>query len=89
MAWWEYRERFLTEERINAGVAGLAENREALERIAATAACPPNTWWPSPASRPCIGRITGRYRVLDALATLGFEYPPRGAFFRRELEQFL
>ena len=35
------------------------------------------------------GRITGRYRVLDALATLGFDYPPRGEFFRRELEQFL
>ncbi len=35
------------------------------------------------------GRITGRYRVLDALATLGFDYPPRGAFFRRELEQYL
>jgi membrane-bound lytic murein transglycosylase B len=35
------------------------------------------------------GRITGRYRVLDALATLAFEYPPRSAFFSRELEQFL
>jgi membrane-bound lytic murein transglycosylase B len=35
------------------------------------------------------GRITGRYRVIDALATLAFDYPPRSAFFRSELVQFL
>ena len=35
------------------------------------------------------GRITGRYRVLDALATLAFDYPPRSDFFRSELQQFL
>lgn len=35
------------------------------------------------------GRITGKYRVIDALATLGFDYPPRSRFFRGELTQFL
>src|SRR5690606_22199028 len=35
------------------------------------------------------GRITGRYRVIDALATLAFDYPPRAEFFRGELVQFL
>jgi membrane-bound lytic murein transglycosylase B len=35
------------------------------------------------------GRITGSFRVLDALATLAFSYPPRAKFFRRELEEYL
>src|SRR6185295_9189100 len=35
------------------------------------------------------GRITGKYRVLDALATLAFDYPPRAEFFRGELAQFI
>ena len=35
------------------------------------------------------GEITGKYRVIDALATLAFDYPPRAKFFRGELEQFL
>ena len=35
------------------------------------------------------GRITGSHRVMDALATLAFDYPPRAAFFMGELTQFL
>jgi len=35
------------------------------------------------------GRITGSHRVIDALKTLGFGYPKRGEFFRRQLEEFL
>jgi membrane-bound lytic murein transglycosylase B len=31
----------------------------------------------------------GKYRVIDALSTLAFDYPPRSSFFRRELEQYL
>jgi membrane-bound lytic murein transglycosylase B len=35
------------------------------------------------------GRVVGHYRVLDALMTLAFDYPPRSDYFRGELEQFL
>lgn len=35
------------------------------------------------------GKNTGNYRVIDALATLAFDYPPRSAFFRQELQNFL
>ena len=35
------------------------------------------------------GRITGGYRVIDALSTLAFDYPKRSPFFTKELEAFL
>ena len=35
------------------------------------------------------GQFVGHYRVLDALMTLAFDYPPRSDYFRGELEQFL
>jgi membrane-bound lytic murein transglycosylase B len=35
------------------------------------------------------GRHTGRWRVVDALSTLAFDYPPRAEFFRQELENYL
>jgi membrane-bound lytic murein transglycosylase B len=35
------------------------------------------------------GRNTGNWRVVDALTTLAFDYPPRASFFRNELEQYL
>jgi peptidoglycan lytic transglycosylase B len=85
--WFEYRDRFLTEKRILQGTDFWIEHGETLRRI------------PDPNVAASVvgilgvetsfGRITGRYRVIDALATLAFDYPPRGDFFRSELQQFL
>ena len=44
--------------------------------------CPPSTWWRSSGSRPSTAACIGQYRVLDALTTLAFDYPPRSDFFR-------
>jgi membrane-bound lytic murein transglycosylase B len=87
--WWQYRERFLTEERISRGVQFWLDNREPLERIATERGVPPEYIVAILGVETSYGRITGRYRVLDALATLGFDYPQRGEFFRKELEEFL
>jgi membrane-bound lytic murein transglycosylase B len=89
MAWWEYRARFMTDERINAGVQVLVDNRDALQRISHDSGVPAEYLVAVTGVETFFGKVTGRYRVLDALATLGFDYPPRGAFFRRELEQYL
>ncbi|WP_198683397.1 lytic murein transglycosylase B [Peristeroidobacter agariperforans] len=85
--WWEYRERFLTEKRINQGADFWLGHGEKLKQI------------PDPQLADVVvgilgvetsfGRITGRYKVLDALVTLGFDYPPRGEFFLGELQEFL
>jgi membrane-bound lytic murein transglycosylase B len=85
--WHEYRDRFLTEKRILQGTDFWTEHGAALRRI------------PDPNVAASVvgilgvetsfGRITGRFRVIDALATLAFDYPPRSDFFRSELQQFL
>jgi peptidoglycan lytic transglycosylase B len=85
--WWEYRERFLTEKRILQGTDFWIAHGEALRRIpdANVAASVVGIL----GVETSFGRITGRYRVIDALSTLAFDYPPRSEFFRGELQQFL
>jgi membrane-bound lytic murein transglycosylase B len=87
--WWEYRERFLTSERITLGSQFWNDHKESLERIAATYQVPPEYLVAIIGVETFYGRQTGRFRVVDALATLAFDYPQRGAYFRAELEQFL
>ncbi|HWL62153.1 MAG TPA: lytic murein transglycosylase B [Steroidobacteraceae bacterium] len=87
--WWRYRQQFLTAERINGGVRIWNEHREALERIAADTGVAPQYLVAITGVETFYGRNTGSYRVLDALATLAFDYPPRADYFRRELKQML
>jgi membrane-bound lytic murein transglycosylase B len=87
--WWEYREHFLTEERISDGVQFWNEHKAALERVSTAYQVPPEYLVAILGVETKYGRMTGRYRVLDALATLAFDYPPRQRYFSSELEQFL
>jgi membrane-bound lytic murein transglycosylase B len=87
--WWEYRERFMTEERIDKGVQLWRDHAKELERISAEYHVPPEYLVAIVGVETFYGRTTCRYRVLDALATLAFDYPPRASYFRGELEQFL
>ena len=91
--WAAYRARFVEPQRVAAGVAFWRDNEawlhEAQER------------WGVPAEivvgivgiETFYGRITGNFRVLDALATLAFDFPPgrkdRSEFFREQLEELL
>ena len=87
--WHEYRGIFLTERRIEGGVEFWREHEASLRAVAADYGVAPEIIVAIIGVETLYGRITGRWRVLDALATLAFAYPPRAAFFRRELEQFL
>ncbi|MFT5500112.1 MAG: membrane-bound lytic murein transglycosylase B [Woeseiaceae bacterium] len=87
--WHEYRDIFITNERINAGAAFWREHDEELQRISNETGVSVEILVGIIGVETYFGRITGSYRVLDALTTLAFDYPKRAKFFRRELEQFL
>lgn len=87
--WGEYREIFLTLERVEQGRAFMARHRETLERAEARYGVPAELITAIIGIETFYGRHTGNDRVLDALVTLGFGYPPRADFFREELRHFL
>jgi membrane-bound lytic murein transglycosylase B len=89
LTWAEYRKIFLTKERISAGAEFWREHREALEDIEARSGVPIEMLVGIIGVETYYGRITGGHRVVDALATLAFYYPPRSRFFTSELEHFL
>jgi len=94
--WQQYRSRFLETERIRAGVAFWQSHRETLERASSTYGVPPEVIVGILGVETYFGRHQGRYRVMDALATLALDFPAehpraaqREAFFRAELGEFL
>lgn len=89
LTWGEYRKIFITRERINAGATFWRENAPMLERIALETDVPVEMLVGIIGVETYFGRITGKDRVIDALSTLAFAYPPRQKFFRNELVQFL
>ena len=89
MPWYAYRDHFMTADRINAGVAFWAEHRDEIARVAKDTGVAAHVIVGILGAETFFGRITGKYRVVDALSTLAFDYPPRAGFFRSELENYL
>jgi membrane-bound lytic murein transglycosylase B len=87
--WFEYRPIFVTERRIREGVDFWIAHRQALDQASVRSGVAPEYLTAILGVETYYGRMTGSYRVLDALATLAFDYPARAKFFRDELEQFL
>lgn len=88
-AWYEYRKIFLTDRRIREGVKFLSAHASTLQTVSTRTGVPAELVVAIIGVETYYGRITGSYRVIDALATLAFDYPRRSSFFTRELEQFL
>jgi membrane-bound lytic murein transglycosylase B len=89
LQWWEYRARVVTPARIEAGVQLWHDHKELLDQVATQYEVSPEYLVAVLGVETQYGRITGRYRVIDALATLAFDYPPRANYFRKELTEFL
>lgn len=89
MPWHKYRQIFLTQSRIDDGVLFWRENEKTLAEVERRYGVPPAMIVAVIGVETRYGIHTGAYRVIDALTTLGFEYPKRARFFRDELEHFL
>jgi len=89
LAWHEYRKIFLTESRIDAGVEFWNAHRDALDAARRRFGVAPEMITAIIGVETFYGRYLGSHRVIDSLATLAFDYPPRSAFFKGELTQFL
>jgi membrane-bound lytic murein transglycosylase B len=87
--WFEYRSIFVTERRVREGTEFWMAHRQALDQASIRSGVAPEYLAAILGVETYYGRLTGNYRVLDALATLAFDYPARANFFRDELEQFL
>jgi membrane-bound lytic murein transglycosylase B len=85
--WKDYRPIFVTERRIADGTAFYRANTALLKRTESEFGVPAELIVTILGVETNYGRVTGHYRVLDALTTLAFYYPPRQDFFRSELAQ--
>lgn len=87
--WKDYRKIFITEKRLRQGLQFWREQREWLEKMQADYGVPIEYVVAIIGVETYYGRVTGNYRVVDALSTLAFDYPARSPFFTKELEHFL
>jgi membrane-bound lytic murein transglycosylase B len=87
--WYEYRAIFLTDKRVNEGLAFFDEHAETLARAEESFGVPAEMIVAVIGVETLYGRITGSYRVIDALSTLAFDYPRRSPFFTGELKNYL
>jgi len=85
--WRDYRPTFINDARISGGRQFYQDNRAALERVAADTGVPAEYLVAIIGVETSYGKITGNYRVLDALYTLAFFYQKRAPFFAGELAQ--
>lgn len=89
VTWAKYRDRFVTDDRAKAGVKFWKENEAALKRAETEFGIPPEIIVAILGVETFYGQTKGNFLVVQSLATLAFDYPPRSKFFKSELEQFL
>jgi membrane-bound lytic murein transglycosylase B len=89
LPWHRYRAIFLRPDRIEGGARFKQQHAASLAAAEAKYGVPAEIIVAIIGVETLYGQKVGTYRVLDALATLGFDYPKRGDFFRSELENFL
>lgn len=87
--WKEYRPIFLTQARIDKGLLFWEQQQAALARAEKEYGVPAQVIVAIIGVETFYGGNTGNWRVIDALSTLCFDYPPRAPFFCQQLKEFL
>lgn len=88
-AWLRYRKKFITPDNVQNGVVSWNQYEDALNRAWQVYGVPPEIIVGIIGVETRWGRVMGKTRILDALATLSFNYPRRAEYFSGELETFL
>jgi len=88
-AWKDYRKIFVTPTRIEQGVSFWKNNADVLAQASKEFGVPEEIIVAILGVETRYGTHKGNFRVIDALSTLAFDYPPRATFFRKELKEFL
>ncbi|WP_369788939.1 lytic murein transglycosylase B [Rouxiella sp. WC2420] len=88
-AWIRYRGKFITPDNVQNGVAFWDQYQDALQRAYQQYGVPPEIIVGIIGVETRWGRVMGKTRIIDALATLAFDYPRRADYFAGELETFL
>lgn len=88
-AWLRYRKKFITPDNVQNGVVFWNQYEDALNRAWQVYSVPPEIIVGIIGVETRWGRVMGKTRILDALATLSFNYPRRAEYFSGELETFL
>lgn len=88
-AWNRYRSQFITPDNVQNGVNFWNQHEEALQRAYEIYGVPPEIIVGIIGVETRWGRVMGKTRIIDALATLSFAYPRRAEYFSGELETFL
>jgi membrane-bound lytic murein transglycosylase B len=89
LAWHAYRQRVVTEERIQQGIAFWKQHEPIVQAAAQQFGIAPEILVAILGLESSYGKMTGNFSVFEALSTLAFQYPRRAAFFEKELAHYL
>lgn len=89
LPWYKYRKIFLTGKNITNGATFWRQNANTLKRAEEEYGVPAEIIVATIGVETRYGTNTGGYKVIEALSTLGLDYPRRSKFFMKELQHFL
>lgn len=87
--WWQYRNAFISKSRIDAGANFYIQNEATLKKAYEEYGVPPEIVCSIIGVETFFGQSMGTWKVLDALYTLGFRYPPRQDYFSKEFANYV